>query len=73
MPLSELLTRYEKLDIVIVEMKEIINDLFEFIHDAKEQKKKRISDNADKLRRTYALEMLHLVDTFMSVRPKDGS
>jgi len=68
--LVELITQYDKCGIVVIEMRDILADLFGFIHIAKERKRKGDSRDADKLRKTYTLELLHLVDTYMEIKPK---
>lgn len=70
-PLPDLITEYDKRGIVVIEMRDILVDLYEFIHKAKERKRKGDSGDADKLRKTYALELLHLVDTYMEIKPKE--
>lgn len=70
--IPELISKYESKGIIIIEMKDIVEDLFHFIQNAIDQKKRGVSsDDADKLRKTYALEMLHLVNTYCKVERKN--
>jgi hypothetical protein len=69
--LKDLITQYDKRGIVVIQMRDILVDLFDFIHKAKERKRKGDSGDADKLRKTYALELLHLVDTYMEINTKE--
>jgi hypothetical protein len=59
-----LIKEYENRKIIIIKMKDILENLFGFISDAKNAKKERNSENFNKLRKTYTLEMLHLVATY---------
>lgn len=71
-PLSKLIAEYKKQDIIVIEIRDILGDLFRFIQNAKRLKKEGDSSAADKLRKTYALEMLHLVNTYMEPKLREA-
>ena len=54
--------------IIIIEMQDILEDLFKFIKNAVNGKGK--DRNKDKLRKTYALEMLHMINTYFEWKRK---
>ena len=67
----ELISEFERRNIIIVEMRDVIQDLFLFISKARMKRKKMgSSGDWDKLRKNYALEMLHLINTFCNVNRK---
>jgi len=49
-------------------MQDILEDLFKFIKNAVNGKGK--DRNKDKLRKTYALEMLHMINTYFEWKRK---
>jgi hypothetical protein len=69
--LDKLLTEYEKRGVLVIDIQHIIADLFKFIQDAKRERKNKIgSQEYTKLRKNYALEFLHLIDTYFETKPK---
>lgn len=66
--IDELISEYETYGIVVIEMQDILGDLFKFIENAKIQKKKGNPKDYIKLRKTYTLEMLHLVRTYFDLK-----
>ncbi len=69
--ISNMIKRFNKKDITILEMSDILHDLFAFISSAIEKKENKIStEDADKLRKNYAIEFLHLVSSYCDIRKK---
>ncbi|HPD60810.1 MAG TPA: hypothetical protein PKV48_03505 [Thermodesulfobacteriota bacterium] len=67
---KQLIDEYERHKIIILEIQDIAADMFKFIQQAKEDRKAGKTQDYNKLRKTYALEMLHLVNTYFELKKK---